>query len=65
VSWEKKLPNKAKSKKKSEAFMIRPPKQVCEWLAKKSAEHQVSANKIICAILEAAMDECRAQGKEG
>jgi predicted HicB family RNase H-like nuclease len=56
VNWKKKLP-KPKPAKQSEAFMLRPSKEVCEWLAKKCAEHQVSANKVICAILEAAKDD--------
>lgn len=58
MSWESKLV-RPKQKKLSTQFMIRPSERVLMWLRHQTEElHRgVSANKIICAVLEAEVDK--------
>jgi hypothetical protein len=55
MSWENNLPIK-KKKDSSDAWMVRPKKELKEWLNKQVEKHPgVSGNQIIIAILEDAM----------
>lgn len=52
MSWENKL-IRPKQKELSTQFMIRPNERVLMWLRHQAEAHPgVSANKIICAVLE-------------
>ncbi len=55
MTWTKHLPIKKKHKL-SDSWMVRPDKETCEWINKKTEQHPgVSGNQIITAILKEAM----------
>lgn len=57
MNWQNKLLPRPKKKIKT-SFMIRPSKELCEWINQKTRElNGASGNKIICAILEQAMED--------
>jgi hypothetical protein len=55
--FEKFLPRGKSVSKTIKAVMVRPPKDVCEFLVRKAELHFVSVNQVCVAILQAAMEK--------
>lgn len=54
ADFEKYLP-RPKKVKPLQGIMVRPTKELCQWLEDVAKLHRVSANKLVLAILEKEM----------